>query len=353
MASLVLLVAALFSPAAVSAANPTWMLEAKIHGERVEGLPVGWTSDEVHLLARDGRLLDFHPSDAKDFKQTATHFHGYSASEFRDALNRELQNKLEVTGTGHYLVAHPVGQGDKWAERFEDMYRSFVHYFSVRGFRLEEPQFPLVAIVWNKQQDFFHYAASSGTPVPQGVLGFYSPASNRVMLYDSGAKDWKQDASTIVHEATHQTAFNTGVHSRFAMPPRWLAEGLGTLYEARGIWDSRNYPNIEDRINRGRLTNFRQYLAAGRPSGAFLAIVNTDKMFQLNPGAAYAEAWALTFFLQETQSSNYAKYLAKTAARPPFSDYTSAQRLADFRSAFGDDLKMLEANYLRFIAGLK
>ena len=54
------LAAGLLVPSASSAANPTWMLEAKIRGQRVEGLPVGWTSDQVHLLARDGRLLDFH-----------------------------------------------------------------------------------------------------------------------------------------------------------------------------------------------------------------------------------------------------------------------------------------------------
>ena len=35
------------------------------------------------------------------------------------------------------------------------------------------------------------------------------------------------------------------------------------------------------------------------------------------------------------------------------SQRAAAQRLADFKSVFGGDLKMLEANYLRFIEGLK
>ncbi len=73
----------------------------------------------------------------------------------------------------------------------------------------------------------------------------------------------------------------------------------------------------------------------------------------MNPGAAYAEAWALTFYLSETRPRQYNAYLAKTAARPNFEPYTAAQRRADFTAAFSTDPRMLEADYLRFIAGLK
>ena len=97
-----------------------------------------------------------------------------------------------------------------------------------------------------------------GSPARAGVLGFYSPTSNRVTLYDQGAgasnrRAWQQNEATIIHEATHQMAFNTGVHNRFAPTPRWLAEGLGTMFEAPGVWDWRNHNQLSERINRGRL----------------------------------------------------------------------------------------------------
>ena len=79
----------------------------------------------------------------------------------------------------------------------------------------------------------------------------------------------------------------------------------------------------------------------------------SDSLFGRNPGAAYAEAWALSFFLVETDPQKYTKYLALTAARPAFAEYTAAQRTADFTSVFGSDWRMLEARLLRFIAGLK
>ena len=41
-------------------------------------------------------------------------------------------------------------------------------------------------------------------------------------------------SDTIIHEATHQTAYNVGVHARFADQPRWLVEGLAMMFEAEG-----------------------------------------------------------------------------------------------------------------------
>ena len=349
----------LFAVAAVeaTAAAPQWMMEAEIRGRKIEGAPLSWSDDEVHLLARDGYLWQFRPDEARNFRKTAGNFRSYSAGQLRAALEGELGGKLETTGTGHYLVAHPPGQGGVWAERFENLYRSFAHDFAVRGLSIKEPQFPLVAIVWGRHEDFVRHSMLEGFRPSSGVLGYYSPQSNRVNLFDSSGggkgEDWKQNAATIIHEATHQTAFNTGVHSRFALPPRWLAEGLGTLYEAPGIWDARSYPNQSQRINRGRFDQFNQMVRSGRPAGLFVELISSDDLFASNPGAAYAEAWALTFYLSETEPRKYCQYLAKTAARPAFADYSRAQRLADFTAVFGNGLRMLDANLLRFIGGLK
>ena len=277
-------------PATAVAANNSLsiMIEANVRGQRVEGLPLAWNDQQVHLLARDGYLWEFRPDEAHDLRKTAPEFRSYSFAELRSELQRELAGRLEMTSTAHYLVAHPHGAGKKWAERFEELYRSFVHYFVVRGLKFKDPEFPLIAVVWESKQDFIAYARSQGVHVPPGLLGFYSPMTNRITLFDSSdgkhaTAAWQQDASTIIHEATHQTAFNTGVHSRFALPPRWLAEGLGMLFEARGVYDSAHYPLVGDRVNRGRLAQFRQYQGIGRKSGAFLDVVESDRRFETDP----------------------------------------------------------------------
>jgi hypothetical protein len=160
------------------------------------------------------------------------------------------------------------------------------------------------------------------------------------------------NAETIVHEAIHQMAFNSGVHSRYAMPPRWVAEGLGTIFEARGVSNADRYKQASERINWGRIEDFRKYAAERRPAGSLAEFLTSERLFRSDPQAAYGEAWALTFYLFETQPRKYVAYLQKTAARPQFAEYHGAQRLADFQQIFGQDLRQLEARYLRFIANL-
>ncbi len=83
------------------------------------------------------------------------------------------------------------------------------------------------------------------------------------------------------------------------------------------------------------------------------ALVASDRFFHVNASAGYAESWAFTFFLVETEPRKYAQYLARTAERPPFSEYDTAHRLADFTAVFGKDWRMLEARFLRFMADVK
>ena len=79
----------------------------------------------------------------------------------------------------------------------------------------------------------------------------------------------------------------------------------------------------------------------------------SDKLFRDDVQTAYAEAWALSFYLVETQPRQYAQYLKRTAAHRPFRQYTPAERTADFTAVFGGDWRMLEARFLRFMADVK
>ena len=332
------------------------MIEVELSERSIEGEPIAWDSEAVHLLGRDGRLWEFAPEEVIGFKKTASRFRAYSPSEFRSSLLRELGKGYEVSGTGHYLVAHPRGQRDRWAERFERLYRSFVQFFSVRGFRIEQPMFPLVGIVCKDRKDFRRSAAGDNNR-SAGIEGYYNLDSNRITAYDMGGSGnspgWHRNASVLIHEATHQVAFNTGVHNRFSPPPTWLAEGLAMLFEAPGVYDSHDYPNMSDRVNRDRLRLFRQYVLPRHKPEMIRLMVATDELFRINPTAAYAESWAFTFFISETMPRKYARYLKLTASRPPFSDYSPAERTADFTSVFGGDWRMLEARFLRFIADVE
>lgn len=330
-----------------------------VDGTKVEGTAAAWSNREVLLLSRNGFLHSFAPEEAADYHVISPHFRPFSQSEMRGQLMREFGRQFDVSGTGNYLVVHPAGQRDRWADRFEELYRSFVHYFSVRGMRPAQTAFPLVAVVLPSQEAFVEYARAGGNAVPPGVIGYYSPRSNRVLLYDAtqGSETdtlWQQNTVTIIHEATHQMAFNTRIHNRLAVPPRWVGEGLAMLFEAPGVCDPQRYRLAADRVNADRLAQFREFQQGGRPAGTMQRLIqDSDRLFFAAPAAAYPEAWALTYFLSETAPAKYLDYLARTAAREPLKKYSAAEQLKEFTDVFGTDLQLLESRYLRFISQLK
>jgi hypothetical protein len=332
------------------------LVRLQVDGRPLEGTPLSWTKQNVVLLGRDGQLFRFKADQAAEQRSLGGGFKSYSQAEIRGQLLGEFGQSFEVSCLGHYLVVHPAGQKDQWAPRFEALYRSFVHYFAARGWQLNEPRFPLVAVVFPRQTDFQRQAVREGVPPNNNLLGYYSPATNRILLYDATAGrsggDWTINAETIIHEAAHQMAFNTGVHSRFGGAPRWVVEGLGTMFEARGVWQSKTYQTQSDRINRGLLNAYRQHRARN-PGLPPVVMPPSDQTYQAAPQVAYPEGWAWSFFLCETEPRKYFTYLAKTAARPPFSQYRSQERTKDFTDAFGTDLKMLSVRMERFITELK
>lgn len=330
------------------------MMLTHVGSHVVEGQPLAWTDDQMLLMGRDGRLYEFPPKAAKNSKKTGGSFRGYTVLEMRDRLRSEFSKAFDISHTQHFVVVHPRGEWSVWADRLENLYRSFNHYMSVRGFNLDEPRYPLVAIVFRNEGDYYKYAADHGSPLQPNVLGHYDSQTNRIFLFDEGLesdKDWTASIDTIVHEAAHQTAYNVGVHRRFAEQPRWLVEGLAMMFEAPGLCDPRSTHTRKDRINKGRLDDFG-YLLEKRSPHAIAKLVASDDAFRSDPAVAYAEAWALSFFLCETRPREYCDYLARVGSRKAFTKYPAKKRLADFAAYFGNDFKQLDADMLRFIEKL-
>lgn len=341
---------------AVPAPAADFMFRGTVDGEEFEGRPLAWTDDVMHLLGRDGRLRTFDPHEVKDAEKTSPSFEGNSVPEMKRDLYREFGDDLAITTTKHYIVAHPRGGRSDWAARFEDLYRSCLAYFRVRGFHPEEPKFPLVAVVYRNRDEYYKAATASGTKLPPNTLGHYDIKTNRVQLYDATEGDtkgeWSDTADTIIHEATHQTAFNVGIHNRFASQPVWLVEGLATMFEARGVWNAQSFHTLHDRLNQERYTDFRANLKARKP-GTLGNLVASDQMFKTDGPGAYAEAWAMMLFLCETRPRELGQYLEKTAARDDFSNYFASERVNDFAECFGSDFKTLENNFLAWMKDIK
>ena len=330
---------------------PRSLIEIKVGKEQFSGRIVAADDRDCWVFQRDGRMSRVRMDDVDDCSEVDPRFRPFPSLELRDRLKTEFGRDFEVKATSHYIVVARNESAERYAKLFEQVYRQFHSYFVPRGFRMEEPEFPLVAVVFPDQASFTKYCRAEGANPKPGVVGFYLPVSNRVALYDrttSGRTRDDDTNDTVIHEATHQVAFNTGVHSRIGQSPQWVVEGLATLFESDGIRAKQSGGSSLDRINPERFEWFQTYRRQRRVPASLESFVRNDSAFQRAALDAYGEAWALTFYLAESRSAELAAYLRSIAARDPLKPYTAAERLQDFRAAFGADLTLIESGFLRF-----
>jgi len=331
-------------------------LQIELDGEPQTLLPLGHTRHSVVALKQDGYMVEIKARDIKNPK-VIPRFRSRTQSQVRGDLLREFGKDFDVTGTGNYLVVHPRGAKDLWADRFEDLYRSMVHFFRTRGYSTEKLQFPLVSVVFYSKSQYMEYNRRVLQANVNGTLGVYYPTTNRIYLYDAtrgtGKENarWAESLATVMHEAAHQTAFNTGIHVRGGETPYWIAEGIGCLFEAKGIYNSFRYKKQKDRINYGRKRAF-QRTVKGSEEEMIASVIASDDLFKRDPGRAYATAWALTFYLSERESRKYIQYLKVVAKHKPVTKYGSSTRIKEFTKIFGKDHKMLALRVTRFVDDL-
>ena len=116
-------------------------LSVILDGKRKTIAPLGYDTRNVVALQRNGFLLNLRLQELGKPK-VVSGFQPFSQQEMRAELLHEFGRSFEVTGTGNYLVVHPKGARDLWANRFEQLYRSMVHFFRSRGFAMNKPKYP-------------------------------------------------------------------------------------------------------------------------------------------------------------------------------------------------------------------
>jgi Protein of unknown function (DUF1570) len=292
-----------------------------------------------------------------------------------EALGRQLAEELgvdcEIVVTRHYVICSRAGKPyAQWCGAlFERLESAFQNYWKQRGVKLREPEFPLIALVFADEKQFAAFATKDAGPDVAAAKGYFSIGTNRIFLYDltatgneparSGSDISRRLAAspfniaTVVHEATHQIAFNSGMHTRYADNPLWLTEGMAMFFETPDLSSRTGWKTI-GAVNDLRLKQFRAY-SARRPADSLLTLLQSDARFTdaAQMGDAYAEAWALSHFLIKTRKEAYVAYLNRLAEKPRLVWDQPQKRLTEFRAAFGDDLQQLDAEFVKYVRRLK
>lgn len=334
------------------------------------------TVDGARYLIRAADVVT-ESSDASPFAP-ATH------DAMGERLLEELPAGFRVHTTEHYVIAYDTSREfAEWASSlFEGLHRALVRYWGKQGLDLVEPEFPLPIVIHRNKAAYDAAARAEGVGV--GAIGYYHLTTNLVRMYDlTGAQEVRASGyrmrrgsrseiskmlslpgaqplvATIVHEATHQVAFNTGVMQRMADLPLWLVEGMATYFEAPNAGSLRGWRGI-GKVNQRRLATFRRNLRQWN-GATLLNLIASDKRLRdpRTGGAAYADAWALNYYLIKRKGDEYVAYVKEMAERKPLEapppdepeETTARRRVETFEKHFGD-VQELQAALLKAMTRL-
>lgn len=330
------------------------------------GLLVEDRSSRLWTVTPD-RLIEETPLAGKVFAPFSTEELGqHLIGELRNAGNN---SEFLIHSTEHYVLCTDTSRAyAEWCGGLlERLHKAFRVYWSAKQMDIHEPEFLLPVIILKTKTEFSQLAAADRTPASANGHGYFLITANRIVLYDLTFTESQAPAKTVsevfrrvqkvpasmaavVHEATHQIAFNTGLHTRYADNPMWMTEGMAMYFETPDLKNRRGWQTI-GRLNRSRRSQFLEYVAKRRQADSLESLVGSDARFrdpQTIPDA-YAEAWALSYFLMRTRPRPYSAWLSRIAAQPPLKFGTTQDRLKLFRSEFGEDLNALDQKMLSWI----
>ncbi len=374
-----------------AAAQPLVQLETFDH--KYEGRVVDKGRGWCVLFDRFGKMHTVETDRVVKFKKLSSAFSPHTFNRVRAKLLEDFGKAYEVGTSRHYIVCAPRGRARAYADIFEGTWRRLHMYFTIRGFQIPEPEFPLVAVVFKDRRSFFEQARQEQANIDPSILGYYWTTHNRVLMYEDGqysastqsrlpssfVTHFEQAADpwgfafddpqsfdqltakagvdgdlkeTMIHEATHQLGYNLGLHNRVGRNPRWMVEGLATVFETPGMENQRMGVSIK-RANPGWLYGFRKFAKTTRPKYYLEEFLQSDDPFFTDMTNAYAQAWALSFWLIETRPRQYGQYLRRMATDEVSKKLTADRRVEIFKESFGDNLKMLDFDMLKFYDRLK
>lgn len=285
----------------------------------------------------------------------------------------ELPAGFRLLTTRHYLICHDTSLGyARWAAALlEQLHQGFHTYFSRLGLPLQPSERPLIVVIFSGRREYEAAAARDVGAASHSIVGYYNQLTNRITTFDITGLDALQDdrtasagqaglallnspraaslVATLVHEATHQLAFNTGLHQRLAPVPVWVSEGIATYFETPELATTRGWRTIGG-VNRPRLDLVRRQFTPGLLD----RIITSDEPFRDPDEAlvAYAHAWATIFYLAKLRRTEFASYLQQLSEKAPLAADSADLRRQSFRAAFDCGPEDLEQPLLRYLATL-
>lgn len=355
---------------------PTAKVEFKNHGPQRTELGEVWEEGQDGsklFLTPDGQLLVLDAADVVNGAPSSDKFVPLSKTKVAQQLKRELGDEFLSLETEHFVIVYNTSETyARWVgDLYEKLYKSFHKYWD-RQIDLSEPRLPMVALVFNSRDAYMQFAKPEVGEMAKDMIGYYHLQTNRIVSFDiTGVQGLAQPGqryatremlmqlflqpqaertvATVVHEAVHQIAYNCGLQVRLADNPKWVSEGMAMFFEVPDK-SSVGWGTI-GKVNPIQLVQFRKYMAS-RPADSLTTLISDDQRFS-GPAdqvlGAYAESWALTYFLMKAQKKNFGAYLRELGKQKPLGETDPRQRMELFKKHFGTNLGKLDIDFIKFI----
>ena len=374
------LAAASLAGATGSDTKPAW-LRVELAGETktdatriVEGIVRAEAADGGLLIEQaDGRLDLFQPATIASRTPIPPPAAAETARDLGGRILGELPTGFDLLITKHYVICFDTSRAyAQWAAAlFERLHDGFTNFWTRAGLDLHPPERPLIVVIFSDRRRYEEYAARDLGAATDRVVGYYNMLSNRVTTFDLTGVDALHDhaaargrpnldllkrpeaaglVATLIHEGTHQMAFNCGLHQRLAPVPLWVCEGVATYFEAPDLASGRGWRAI-GLVNRQRRDQFLSLT----DRGWLEPLLRDDEAFRRADAAtdAYARCWAVTAYLIKTKKPAFVAYLQGLAKKNPCAADSAQQRIEEFTAAFGQPDAALEQAVAAFVARLR
>ena len=325
----------------------------------------------ILLEQQNGRLRTIPAESIDAVTDLHTGFGYFTADEFAAQLLRNAGPTFAIHQTQHFVICSDASERytEYCGRLLERVHAEFLKLMDGCEIPVTPLSSSLPVIIFGHQPAFQEFAAQQHPDTDfSDVPGYYSVRDNQMLIAGlSGDRTFRTNSDvlrelkkkprqveTIVHEAVHQLAFNTGIQTRFADNPVWLSEGLAVYFEeasGRGslLWSR---PGLTSEIH---LPGFRAAAANRQLRLPLAQLLSSDQAFQNGEtlADAYAEGWALTYFLIRSDRPAFTRLMKGIGMRKPLITVTPQERLKQVTDATGTSIEELEQAVIRYVSRLR
>jgi hypothetical protein len=317
------------------------------------------TSDS-HYHSTEKKSVLQHTSDSVPFEYD-------DKAVLSRTLQREFGSQFHVQSSMHYVICSSASAGDtnRCNAALERLFKGFFAFWKNRGLPLTHPPNQLVIVLHGNREMYQQHGQGELGDAVNSVHGYYSQKTNRVNLLAidvaprngifGGASGVlaSRTMATVIHEATHQLSYNSGLQTRLAPHPLWFSEGLAVFFEPPNLKTQTGYQPIGS-VSPLHLGTYR---AASRVRKVMnlKELLAHDRVFRDSATIrmAYSQSWALTYFLIRTRRAEFLKYLETQGAKQSLSTDSPEVRLRDFEVVFGGTIRELQREFERYMQRVK